>query len=153
MLSAWEIFTGEEGKTECDLLTSSTASLHFLGCQFILQGAVFQKPLICQVRKTTFSPTLAAPGTKPLASSLHTELLNSIKITILWNSLKFSACPTLLLCWLPICFHENHGKHSRKLLCSVLSFNFVPAITRDIVNLLIKPKRFFFFITWKDFAA
>lgn len=95
---------------------------------------------------------LAAPGTKPLASSLHTELLNSIRLQCYETVSHFLLVQHSYLL-LPICFHKNHVKHSRKLLCSVLSCNFVPTITRDIVNRLIKSKRFFLYITWKDFAA
>lgn len=87
---------------------------------------------------------LAAPGTKPPASSMHTELLNSISLQYYMEQSHIFCLSNTPTCWLPICFHENHGKHSRKLLFSVLSFNFVPTITRDIVNRLIKPKRFFF---------
>jgi len=89
---------------------------------------------------------MAAPGAKPLPTSLHTELLKQHEITILWNSLTFAACPTVLLAGYPFAFMKTMRSTVENCFaqCWALILFQPLLITRDTVNMLIKPKRFFF---------
>lgn len=52
---------------------------------------------------------MAAPGTKPLVNSLHTELKNHHEITMLRNSLEFAASPAVLIAGYPFAFINTMG--------------------------------------------
>lgn len=98
---------------------------------------------------------MAAPGTKPWTNSLHTELWKQHEITILWNSLKCAACPTVLLAGYLFAFMKTMGSTVENRFAQYWpSILFQPLlIRRDIVNRLIKPKRYIFFNNMKDFSA